>query len=153
MNAKNELAAEIEVDAAPATVWSVLMDFASYPEWNPFITAIEGDETVGSQLKARLQPVGARGITMTPKVTVNDPNEAFGWLGRLGVPHIFDGAHRFTLESLEGGRRTRLVQSEAFQGVLLPLVRRKILPGTLQGFETMNRALASRAEALEAANA
>jgi hypothetical protein len=153
MTSKNELRAEIEVDAPPAAVWNVLMDFAAYPEWNPFITSIEGDQGIGATLKARLQPVGARGITMTPKVTVHEPGTAFGWLGRLGVPHIFDGAHRFTLESLDGGRRTRLVQSESFQGILLPFVRGKILPGTLKGFEAMNRALAARAEATQASAA
>ncbi|MGH2597543.1 MAG: SRPBCC family protein [Actinomycetota bacterium] len=43
MTAKNELRAEIEIDADPDTVWSVLMDFGASPEWNPFIDPIEGD--------------------------------------------------------------------------------------------------------------
>ena len=83
---------------------------------------------------------------MTPTVTVNEPGHAFGWLGKLGgVPHLFDGAHRFELEPIDGGARTRFVQSERFRGILLPLVRRSILPATLKGFEAMNLALAERA--------
>ena len=147
---KNELRAEIEIDADPQAVWAVLTDFAAYPNWNPFIVSIDGDQRVGARLRARLQPPGARGITMRPTVTVSEPRQAFGWLGRLGgVPHLFDGAHRFDLEPLDGGARTRLVQSERFRGVLLPLVRRSVLPATLAGFDAMNRALAERAETRE----
>ena len=45
------------------------------------------------------------------------------------------------------------MQSERFRGVLLPLVRRSILPGTLSGFEAMNRALAERVVAVQASAA
>jgi hypothetical protein len=45
------------------------------------------------------------------------------------------------------------VQSERFRGILLPLVRRSILPGTLSGFEAMNRALAERVVAVKASAA
>lgn len=154
MTAKDELRAEIEIDAEPGTVWDVLTDFGAYPEWNPFIKAIDGDQRPGGRLRARLQPPGARGFTMKPTVTVNEPGRAFGWLGRLGgVPRLFDGAHRFELEPIDGGSRTRFVQSEGFRGVLLPFVRRAILPATQRGFEAMNRALADRAVQAKAASA
>jgi uncharacterized protein YndB with AHSA1/START domain len=44
MTAKNELRAEVEIDADPDSVWAVLMDFAAYPDWNPFIHPIEGTQ-------------------------------------------------------------------------------------------------------------
>jgi hypothetical protein len=153
MTAKNELRAEIEIDADPGTVWDVLTDFEAYPGWNPFITSIDGAQRLGARLHARLQPPG-RGFTMKPTVTVNEPGTAFGWLGRLsGMPRLFDGAHRFDLEPIDDGSRTLFVQSERFRGVLLPFVRRAILPVTLQGFQAMNRALADRAAAAKAAAA
>jgi hypothetical protein len=90
-------------------------------------------------------------VTLLPLVTVMEPGRTFGWLGRLGgVPHLFDGAHRFELEPIDGGRRTRFVQSERFRGILLPFVRRAVLPATLRGFEAMNRALADRVVAMRA---
>lgn len=154
MKNRNELRAEIEIDAEQARVWVVLMDFEAYPAWNPFITSIQGEQTVGAELRARLQPEGGRGITMSPSVTVNEPGIAFGWLGRLGgVPRLFDGAHRFELQPIDGGIRTRFVQSERFRGVLLPFVRRSILPATLAGFEAMNQALAERVVAVKASAA
>lgn len=147
MTAKNELRAEVEIEAGPERVWAVLMDFAAYPDWNPFIHPIEGSQQVGAKLKLRIQLPDSRGMSLTPRVTVVEPGRAFGWLGSLGVPHIFDGAHRFELEPIDGGRRTRFVQSERFGGVLLPFVRRSVLPSTLRGFEAMNRALADRVAA------
>ena len=153
MTARNELRAEIEIDADPGTVWNVLTDFDGYPEWNPFIGPIEGRQAVGARLRVRIQPPDSRGMTLKPHVTAVEPGRVFGWLGTLGIPHIFDGAHRFELEPIDGGRRTRFVQSERFRGVLLPIVRRAILPATLRGFEAMNRALADRAAAMKASTA
>jgi hypothetical protein len=150
MKAKNELRAEVEIDADPGTVWSVLMDFGAYPEWNPFIDPIAGDHAVGARLRLRIQPPDSRGTRLTPRVTVFEPGRVFGWLGSLGVPRIFDGAHRFELEPLDGGRRTRFVQSERFRGILLPFVRRSVLPATLRGFQAMNRALADRVVTMKA---
>jgi hypothetical protein len=154
MTDRNELRAEVEIDAEPGRVWVVLMDFEAYSEWNPFITSIQGERSVGGKLKARLQSPGGRGITMSPSVTVNEPGSTFGWLGKLGgVPHLVDGSHRFELQPIDGGARTRFVQSERFRGILLPLVRRSILPATLAGFVSMNQALAERVVAVEASDA
>jgi len=144
MTANHDLRAEIEIDADAATVWRVLMDFEAYPEWNPFIHPIAGERELGARLHVRIQPPGGRGMTLKPRVTVVEPERVFGWMGTLGVPHIFDGAHRFELEAIDAGRRTRFIQSEHFRGVLLALVARKVLPSTLRGFEAMNRALAER---------
>jgi hypothetical protein len=151
MGTRNELRAEIEIDADPGTVWAMLTTFEAYPVWNPFIRSIQGSLEPGSRLHVRLQPPGGRGITMAPVVTVSEAGRAFGWLGRVGgIPRLFDGAHRFELESMDEGRRTRLVQSERFRGILVPFVQRSILPATLEGFEAMNRALADRAVAAKA---
>ena len=153
MTARNELRAEIEIDADPGTVWDVLTDFGGYPEWNPFIGSIDGHQEVGARLRLRIQPPGSRGMTLRPQVTVVEPGRAFGWVGTLGLPHIFDGAHLFELAPIDGGRRTRFAQSEGFRGILLPFVRRSVLPPTLRGFEAMNRALAERAVAVKASAA
>lgn len=147
MTHRNELRAAIELDAAPADVWAVLMDVEAYGRWNPFVTSIDGTPAIGSRLTVRLQPPGRRGITMHPTVTELEPGRVFAWLGALGVPHVFDGAHRFELQPIDEGRRTRFVQSERFSGLLVPVVRRAILPATLEGFTAMNGALAERVAA------
>lgn len=137
------------VDAPPETVWRVLTDFAAYPEWNPFIPQIEGDLQEGARLRVRIEPPGSRGATFRPEVVVLRPPRQLAWLGRLFVPHLFDGRHEFRLVPLADGERTRFVQRETFGGLLVPI----LLDGEAvrRGFETMNERLAERAESIVAA--
>jgi len=141
-----ELHSQIEIDASAERVWDILTDFASYPQWNPFIRHIGGELEVGERLEVRLEPPDSRGITLRPKVLRAEPNRLMRWLGHLLVPGVFDGEHSLAIEPLEE-YRVRFVQHEAFKGVLVRLVARS-LENTLRGFEEMNGALKERAEAL-----
>ena len=113
------LYSSVDIDASPQHVWDILIDFAAYPTWNPFITRIAGTPVVGSRLDARLEPPGGMGITMHPTVLEVVPGSALRWLGHLLVSGVFDGEHHFVLEPLETNR-TRLVQQERFRGLLVP---------------------------------
>ena len=139
-----ELTTQIEIDASPERVWDVLTDFASYGEWNPFIRSIVGKPDVGSRLRVRIEPPDGRGMTLKPTVRSADSARELSWLGRLLVPGVFDGEHRFALEPLDAGR-TRFTQSERFRGILVPLTG-KVLEKTRRGFEEMNDALKRRVE-------
>jgi hypothetical protein len=141
-----ELHSQIEIDASAERVWDILTDFASYPQWNPFIRRISGALKVGERLEVRLEPPDSRGITLRPKVLSAEPNRLMRWLGHLLVPGVFDGEHSLAIHPLEVDR-VRFVQHEAFKGVLVPLLARS-LENTLRGFEEMNGALKERAEAL-----
>jgi hypothetical protein len=136
--------ASTTINAAPESVWSVLAKTSAYGEWNPFIPALEGDLATGQRLRVRLSPPGGRAMTFRPVVTVVEPHRRLEWLGRLGLPGVFDGRHTFTLEETEDGR-TVLTQSEVFGGLLVPLMSRT-LARTEDGFRAMNQALAARAE-------
>ena len=46
---RREMNTQIDIDAPPDSVWSVLTAFKSYGEWNPAIIAVSGDVSVGSQ--------------------------------------------------------------------------------------------------------
>jgi hypothetical protein len=140
-----ELATSIEVDATPERVWSVLTDFESFPDWNPFIRSASGEVEPGAKLEVRLEPPGGRAMTFKPTVLVAEPARELRWLGRLLLPGVFDGEHIFRIEPLEGGR-SRFVQAERFSGMLVPLFG-KTLEQTRRGFEAMNEALRRRAEA------
>ena len=139
-----ELASEVEVDAPSERVWDVLTDFAAYPEWNPFIRHASGELREGARLKVVIQPPDRRATTFRPVVTRFVPVRELRWLGRLGLPKVFDGEHIHQLEAL-GENRTRYLQSERLSGLLVgPLSRQ--LDDTLRGFEAMNQALKARAE-------
>jgi uncharacterized protein YndB with AHSA1/START domain len=75
-----ELYSEIEIAACAERVWRILTDFASYPQWNPFIRHISGEPTAGERLEVRLEPPGGMGMTLRP--TVSTPSQTAscdGW--------------------------------------------------------------------------
>ena len=141
-----QLHSEVEINAPAERVWEVLTDFASYPQWNPFIRQATGVPRTGERLEVRLEPPGGRGMTFKPKVLNAEPNRELRWLGHILVPGLFDGEHSFIIQPLEENH-IRFVQREAFKGVLVPLFARSLDTNTQRGFEEMNRALKERAEA------
>jgi hypothetical protein len=137
----------IQIDAPPSAVWAVLTDTDRYGEWNPFVRSIEGELRPGQRIRVRLRTPGGRDMTLKPKVLVAQRERELRWLGRLGLPRIFDGEHEFVLEGLSGGRRTRLVHAETFRGVLVPFLGR-VFADTEKGFVAMNEALRARVDAV-----
>ena len=141
MTGKNELRAEIEIDADPGTVWEVLTDFGAYPELEPVHQVDRRGPDAGGQAPRPVAAPGARGITMKPTVTVNEPGTAFGWLGtarrraaplrrrapvRAGADRRGDAGRGSCSRSGSGGSCCRSSAGA-------------ILPATLRGFEAMNR--------------
>ena len=140
-----ELHSEIEIQASAEQVWQLLIDFASFPEWNPFMRRASGEVKVGARLEVYLQPSGTSGMTFKPTVLNAEPNRELRWLGRLIMPGLFDGEHILTIEPLETNR-VRFVQREIFKGLLVPLFAHRLDTDTRRVFEEMNRALKARAE-------
>src|SRR5438034_2803899 len=141
-----ELRTDIEIDAPVERVWEVLTDFDRFPDWNPFIRRIHGKAQVGSRLDVFLGASGTRGMRFRPIVTKVVPNRELRWLGRLGLPRLFDGEHIFQIEPL-GPTRARFIQRERFRGLLVPLMARSLNRDARRGFEEMNYALQARVHA------
>ena len=144
----HELHTEIDIDAAPETVWQVLIDLDGWADWNPFITSSVGTAEVGETLINRMEPPGGKAITFKPQVTSVEDAKTFEWLGKLGFSGVFDGRHRFDLEATPTG--TKLTQSETLDGILVRVMRRSLDTNTRAGFEAMNAALKAQAEAATA---
>lgn len=139
---------EIEIDASPEEVWAILTDFAAYPSWNPFITAIQGVPEHGAVLRVQLRLNEGKPMTLRPRVLAARAPQEFRWLGKLLFRGIFDGEHRFTIEETpRGGSIFR--QDETFSGILVPIFRGSLLRKTRVAFEAMNQALKVRAENMQ----
>jgi hypothetical protein len=130
---------EIVIQAPARAVWAVLTDFSSHSAWDPFLTRIEGQPVVGHKLAVRFH----NGMTMRPTVTKVEEERTLEWFGKLLFGGLFDGRHRFEL--VAEGEATRLVHSEQFSGMLVPLVK-TVLADTERGFEQLNLALKRRVE-------
>ncbi|MFC6717343.1 SRPBCC family protein [Natrialbaceae archaeon GCM10025810] len=147
----DEIEVFAEIDAPASVVWDVLLEFDSYPEWNPFVRSIEGVPLEGERLQVRLEPPDSRAVTFSPEVVLVEENRRLVWRGRLLVPFAFDGYHEFLLRPIDGGKRTRLLQRETFRGALVPLLLNE--ERIARGFREMNEAIKRRAEARATANA
>lgn len=95
------------VEAPRADVWSTLVDFDSYPEWNPVIVRAEGQVTIGSTL----------GLTFddgdTTEVEVLDVKERrkLRWRDRLVLPGVRDRELTIRLrDAAEDATRVVVVQ-------------------------------------------
>lgn len=143
----------IEIDGSPALVWSVLMDFDAYFEWNPFVLGIQGRPVPGERLRVAIRaPGGARRMTFMPRVLTVSGEREFRWLGRLILPGLFDGEHYFKLEPV-GASGVRLIHGEIFSGILVGLAKGSLLKSTSRGFDEMNLALKRRVESPREKNA
>ena len=140
-----ELNCEIDIQASDERVWQLLTDFASFPQWNPFIRRASGEPKTGTRLEVTMQPSAARGMAFRPTVLKAEPKRELRWLGHLLIPGLFDGEHSFTIEPLEANH-VRFVQRERFTGILVPLFAHGLDTDTRRGFEEMNQALKMRAE-------
>ena len=146
----SELVTSVDIDAPAETVWTVLTDFARYPEWNGR-TRIDGEAVEGARLHVTPGPDAGNLPSFNPRVLRADGHE-LRWLGHLYVRGLFDGEHSFVVEE-RGEGRSRLTQSETFSGLLVGPVLRRYGEETEEGFHAVNRALKARAEELAAEDA
>ncbi|MFX1253484.1 MAG: SRPBCC family protein [Promethearchaeota archaeon] len=130
-----EIYTEMLIDATPEKIWTVLMDFESYPLWNPFIKEIKGEKNLGNTLEVHFDG----GMVAKPKITSLTANKRFSWLGRLFLPRLFDAEHIFELEIISE-TQVRFIQREVFRGLLVPFLS-TLLKSTRLKFKDMNLAL------------
>jgi hypothetical protein len=135
---------QIDIAASANRVWQILTDFRAYPDWNPFITEIEGRPEQGARLRVRICPPGRSAITFKPIILVAARECELRWHSRRIVPGFFDGEHSFQIRT--HGRSCRLRQSERFTGIMVRMIGDSLFDAMQQGFDEMNAALKLRAE-------
>jgi hypothetical protein len=141
---RTELRTEVEIAAPCAHVYRVLTDFASYPEWNPFITSIAGKLALGEPLKVELSLPEGSAYVLRPKLTQVTENAELRWRGHFWLPSLLESEHLVQLHP-RGEMLTRVVQGENFSGFLLRFAGSS-LTLTARGLVYMNQALKKRAE-------
>jgi hypothetical protein len=137
-----EIYTEIEIAASAQRVWDVLVNFAKYKEWNPFINEVEGEPREGAKLKIHLTTPGGVNRTYEPKVTKFEPRRELRWLGK--VPGFLSGEHIFTIVEDANKNEVKFIHREVFGGLLSSFFRD--VDDIKAGFEGMNLALKARAE-------
>jgi hypothetical protein len=140
------LRTEIQIAASPEAVWEALTDFPSFPEWNPLILEARGKVEEGNRIAVTLKAGEGRPFRVRPRLMRVIPHRELRWLGRMGLPRVFDGEHIFRIEPGPDGTGARFIHMEHFRGILVPLLWKKLDSETRAGFEAMNQALKARVE-------
>ena len=139
-----QIKSEVFIDATIENIWATLLDFESYPKWNPFIKKIDGLLKIGSKLLVTIQPQNQKPMVFRP-VILNATKYHFSWIGNLGFKGIFDGEHHFKLEQYTPNQ-VKLIHYEKFSGILHKPILAIIRKSTQSGFGAMNLALKNLCE-------
>jgi len=132
-----EIRTEIIINSTVDNVWTILTDFDSYPNWNPFIKYFKGTPKEGNKIEVKMVPPNSKGMIFKPTIIKFIPNKELRWLGHTFVSGLFDGEHIFELISNNDGTTT-FIQREKFHGILVPLLKNS-LNDTKAGFDAMNK--------------
>jgi len=129
---------QIDIEAPVEQVFSTLLDFESYPDWNPYHKRVVGNREVGAKLEVTVQRPDGK-IIEVPAVHIIrlHENREITWGG--GIKGVFYGEHVFELQKIDSNN-TRLKHNENFEGIFIGFAD---LPKDVltQGYEQMNEAL------------
>jgi hypothetical protein len=134
--------ASTSIGATTDAIWEILTDASNYTAWNKTVDRVEGRIAHGEKVTvyARLSP----GRAFPVKVTEFVPGRKMVWTG--GMPlGLFKGERTFTLTE-RGDGTVEFRMSEAFSGLLSPLIERSI-PNLQPSFDEFAASLKKRAEA------
>lgn len=140
-----ELRTEIEIDAPLTKVWSILIDFESWKEWNPIVNQAIGTAAPGAKLSITMRGKDGKDANKyMPIVTSIEEPTSFRWRAKMMAGFLFTNDKVFELEEVGSG--TRFVHIEAFSGILVPMFWGKLNQGVLPMLKSMNNALKIRVE-------
>jgi hypothetical protein len=135
----------IDIDATPATVFGILVDFEQYPHWNPLSVRIDGAPEAGEVLTLHVMLDGQKS-TRKHVVSQVDAPRALCWTIRTRRPWLMRGERCQRVEDLGDGR-CRYTNDERVHGLLSGLIVLMGLQPKLQrALEATGAALKVRAE-------
>lgn len=140
-----EVRSEIEINSYPESVWRILIDFAAYDQWNPFINKIIGAPTEGSKIDLYIETPSGKNRKYSPRITRVEEGRELRWFGKSSLPGFLNAEHIFIIEELQP-ERIRFIQRELFDGLLTRVFGKSVDTDIRQGFQDMNDALKKRAE-------
>ena len=146
--------ASVDIAAPIEQVWAVMLDTASYGEWNPFVVKAECavPPKVGDPIVLHVRWANGRGTTSPERISVVEPPHEEGGMRRATLAYVYEGLPA-KLGLVHGTRYQRLWQQpggpthydtvEEFSGPLVALAGPKRVE---EGFRRHAEALKARCE-------
>lgn len=139
--------AAVDIDAPLDRVFDVLLDFARYAEWNPFVVGVTGEARVGATIVLDVHfHDGRRGRSREHVDVLTRADQrselAYSFAGTLSTLGLVRARRRHVLTAIDP-HRTRYETDELFTGVLVRFVP---VAGVQRGFDEAATALKHRAE-------
>ncbi len=138
------------IDAPVEVVWRVMLDFAGYQAWNPFIVNIDwhgGEARVGDNITLHVRFKGRPKLVAShERITRLEPRALLEYQFRGPLHHAgLVRGKRLQQLHVESDGRVRYSTEENFLGLLARSVPTRLVQ---DGFERHAQALKSHAEAL-----
>lgn len=106
---------ETRIEAPRATVWKVLSDFSTYPEWNALTPRVVGECRAGADVRALVHLDGDP-FWMPRRIVVADVDARFTWVGRAWYSPLAPGRRTISLAD-DDADATRVVDDELIGGL------------------------------------
>jgi len=134
---------ELEIDADPRTVFSVISAIDQWPSWNPDVRSVtlQGPVQPGAVFRWKSGP-----SSLTSTLQVVDPPHEIAWTGTtMGIKAV----HVFRFQANDG--RTLARSEESWEGLLASLLRRYSRKTLDKGIRSVLAHLKTEAERRSAA--
>ena len=139
------LSTDIKIRAKPEKVWDILTKFSDYQKWNPVMTKIIGEASLGKKIEVHIHTIKGKNRIYHPTITKFDINKELRWQGRSFLPGIFEGERIFEIKEISS-EEISLIHLEVFRGIGVKLMGNRLDEDLRQSFQAMNIALKARAE-------
>lgn len=140
----------VEIAAPAAFVWDVLVDYARYPQWNPYTVAVTTTLAIGDPIDLTLpNPDGSAGTFVNREyVRVVDPPHHLRYDTAGEMPGIFAVRDQWLVE--RGPDRCAYHTTDTISGTYADVVVERTGAWIKAGFDAVAHALKARAEELAA---
>ena len=138
----------VEIAAPASFVWDVLVDYASYPEWNPYTIAVDTTLEIGDRIDLTLpNPDGSDGTMLNREfIRVVDPPHHLRYDTGSEYPGLLGMRDQYVTELAPD--RCTYHTTDTLSGELADLVMESNGAWIKAGFDSVAEALKVRAEQL-----
>lgn len=138
----------VEIAAPAAFVWDVLVDYANYPQWNPYTIAVRTTLKIGEPIDLTLPATDGSDKTFINRefIRVVDPPHHLRYDTAEEIPGVFGVRDQWITEL--GPDRCAYHTTDTISGKYADIVMEKTGDWIKAGFDSVANALKARVESL-----